>query len=49
MKEATTLDLLKIINQLYPFKAKKLKNGKSINDFKPININDEIENLTSIK
>ena len=35
----------KIINQLYPFKAKKLKNGKSINDFKPININDEIEKL----
>ena len=44
-EEGNYIESSKIINQLYPFKAKKLKNGKSINDFKPININDEIEKL----
>lgn len=44
-EEGNYIESSKIINQLYSFKAKKLKNGKSINDFKPININDEIEKL----
>lgn len=44
-EEGNYIEAAKVINHYYPFKAKKLKNGKSINDFKPININDEIKNI----
>lgn len=44
-EEGAYKEVSKVINQLYSFKAKKLKNSKNINDFKSININDEIEKL----